>query len=103
MSTSDALIASFELLLNKDTDRFSLEDWQFAYKRVIFNMGLKILNKYPSNAFGPDPSENGGAGPSPTKAPNKGRGPYAYGGGPKGGPIIHIATTVLELGPQPQP
>ncbi len=111
MSTTDPLIADFEQLLDRRTERFSLQEWQYAYKKVIFNMGLKILERFPQNAFGPPPPPpmpagaggEPGSGHGPTKSPTKGLPPFAYGGGPTGGPIIHMAITVLELAPPPPP
>jgi hypothetical protein len=124
MSTSDSLIADFERLLNTFPET-SLQQWQFAYKKVIFLMGLKILNKFPQNAFGPEPiaeAHGGGgagggghggggpaigghgggdAGPPPTNSPIKGFGPFAAGGGPTGNPIIHVAHAALDLAPPP--
>ena len=112
-STLDSLVAEFERRLGT-VEKSSLEQWQFAYKKVIFAMGLKILEQFPRNALGPEPiavghSGGGGpaggdpghaAGPGPTKSPIKGRGPFADGGGPWG-PIIHIAIAALELAPPP--
>jgi hypothetical protein len=94
MSTNDSVIADFEQLLDRVPDDFTLEQWQFAYKKVIFAMGLKILELFPENAFGPPPTT------SPIKG---GRGPYMAGGGPTGGPIIHLASAVLGLAPPPPP
>jgi hypothetical protein len=93
MSTSDSISADFERLLEGVPENFTLEQWQFAYKQVIFAMGLKILELFPENALGPPP----------TKSPIKGRGPYMAGGGPTGGPIIHLASAALELAPPPPP
>jgi len=93
MSKSDSIIADFERLLDSIPDNFTLQQWQFAYKKVIFAMGLKILEKFPENAFGPPP----------TKSPVKGRGPFMAGGGPTGGPIIHLASAALGLAPPPPP
>jgi hypothetical protein len=118
MSTSDPVIADFERFLNTIPDTFTLQQWQFAYKKVIFTMGLKILNKFPQNAFGPDPSsplpppppgngaENGGEvaySLNVTVSPTKGRYPWAMGGGPTGNPIIHVWQAATELAPPPPP
>jgi hypothetical protein len=115
MSTSDPIIADFERFLAKIPDAFTLQQWQFAYKKVIFTMGLRILNKFPQNAFGPDPSspplpatgsENGGydvMSLSLTVSPTKGRVPWAMGGGPTGNPIIHVWQAAMELAPPPPP
>jgi hypothetical protein len=124
-STLDSLVADFKLRLDK-TDKSSLQQWQFAYKEVIFAMGLKILEKFPRNALGPEPREEGHEGGGeqlggggedaagggeeadvvrgPSKSPIKGRGPFADGGPPWGqGPIIHVVGAVLGLHPPPPP
>jgi len=115
MSTSDPLIAEFERLLDGIPDTFTLQQWQFAYKKVIFTMGLKILNKFPQDAFGPQPpwplwyapeSEghaDGAPGPMPSRPPFRGRGPNPAGGGPTGNPIIHVWYAAMELTPPPPP
>jgi hypothetical protein len=117
-STLDSLVADFERRLGS-IDRSSLQQWQFAYKKVIFAMGLKILEQFPQNALGPEPTEEGhdsgaagprggpiihggghgtGTGPSPGPSP----GPISHpSGGPWGGPIIHLATAALGLAPPP--
>jgi hypothetical protein len=87
MSTSDPLIAEFERLLERFPDTFTLQQWQFAYKKVIFRMGMEILERFPQNAYGPPPP------PPPPVEPS---------GGPWGpGPIIHLASAALGLGPTP--
>jgi hypothetical protein len=105
-STLDSFVADFKVRLNK-IDKSSLQQWQFAYKEVIFAMGLKILEQFPRNALGPEPTAKGhataealvihpaGGGP--------GGGPIIHAGGPGGGPIIHLATAVLGLAPPPPP
>jgi hypothetical protein len=125
-STLDSLVADFERRLGS-IDKSSLQQWQFAYKQVIFAMGLKILEQFPRNAFGPEPiaeghggSQGPGGGPVIHRgggAPGPGGGPIIHqpagglgggpiihqAGGPGGGPIIHLATAALELAPPPPP
>jgi hypothetical protein len=110
-STLDSLVADFKGRLNK-IDKSSLQQWQFAYKEVIFAMGLKILEQFPKNALGPVPiaEGKGGGGPGPGGGPiihipagGPGGGPIIHAGGPGGGPIIHLATAVLGLAPPPPP
>jgi hypothetical protein len=33
----------------------TLPQWQFAYRQVMFLMGMKILEQFPVEAVGPDP------------------------------------------------
>jgi hypothetical protein len=94
MSKTESVVADFELLLDKIPKTFTLEQWQFAYKQVIFTMGMKILEQFPDNAFGPKPA-------NPPVKPV--RGPNQAGGGPTGGPIIHVAIAALDLAPPPPP
>jgi hypothetical protein len=111
-STLDSLVADFKLRLDK-IDESSLQQWQFAYKEVIFAMGLKILQKFPRNALGPEPTEEehlGGGEEAdvargPARSPIKERGPFAAGGWPGSGqgPIIHVVGAVLGLHPPPPP
>jgi hypothetical protein len=79
----------------------SLPQWQFAYKRVISTMGLKILEQFPDNVIGQDP----GPSPAESSAPqpksmamNRGpSSPHMDGGtgGQSGGPVINIAIAAL--------
>lgn len=117
-STLDSLVADFERRLGS-IDGSSLQQWQFAYKKVIFAMGLKILEHFPKNALGPPPNAEGpdGGAPGPRGGPiihspggGTGTGPGPHpgpiahpSGGPWGGPIIHIAIAALDLGPPPPP
>jgi hypothetical protein len=125
-STLDSLVADFQARLEK-IDKSSLQQWQFAYKKVIFAMGMKILEKFPQNALGPVPIGEGhggggqgpGGGPIIHHHPGHGGGDPAPGGGPiihgpaggstlhaagwGGGPIIHLAIAALELAPPPPP
>lgn len=122
-STLDSLVADFQARLDK-IDKSSLQQWQFAYKKVIFAMGLKILEKFPQNALGPVPPEEGHRGGAPGGGPiihhpGHGGGDPAPGGGPiihgpaggstphpagwGGGPIIHLASAALGLAPPPPP
>lgn len=100
-STLDSLVAEFQQSLDR-IEASSLQQWQFAYKQVIFKMGFKILGLFPLNALGPVPiaePAGGSSGPSPPGP--KGHGPFAAGGGPGGGPIIHVAIGALDLTPPP--
>jgi hypothetical protein len=108
--TLDSFVADFERHLG-DVEKSTLQQWQFAYKRVIFAMGLKILEKFPRNALGPEPTEEdhggggehaGGGGPKGGAEHGGGSPFYRPAGGPWG-PIIHTAIAVSELAPPPPP
>jgi hypothetical protein len=114
-STLDSLVADFERHLGS-IEKSSLQQWQFAYKRVIFAMGLKILEKFPRNALGPEPmaagrdsgGEHPGDGENEDGGKNqdgtgRGRGPIFHPATGPWGPIIHVASAVFELAPPPPP
>jgi len=112
MSTStstsplDSLVADFKLRLDK-IDTGSLQQWQFAYKEVIFAMGLKILEKFPRNALGPTPITGGEPHTEALIVHPPGGGPAGPSLHPAGwipgGPIIHVAIAALGLAPPPPP
>jgi hypothetical protein len=68
-------------------DVASLEQAQYAYRKIIYFAGLKFLETFSDAAIGPDPSSSGhddGKSVSGGKAP---RGPHNH-GAPVGGPHI---------------
>jgi hypothetical protein len=107
--TLDSLVADFERRLG-NIEKSSLQQWQFAYKRVVFAMGLKILETFPRNALGPEPIAEGHAGGGEHAAAG---GEHAGGAGRGGfpiyhpatggpwGPIIHVWIAAMELCPPP--
>jgi hypothetical protein len=56
MPKHDAFIEEFEKLLGKIPEHYSLSQWQYAYRSVLYSMGLKILEHFPEAVVGPDPS-----------------------------------------------
>jgi hypothetical protein len=119
MSTRDTFLTDFELLVGRIPATATLDQWQYAYKQVIFTMGLQILEKFQQEALGPAPQPmpwpmpapppmpmmeatsggSGGAGgaggPQPTSGPIYNR-PYLPAYQPIG-PIIHVAKAALEI------
>jgi hypothetical protein len=65
MPKHDAFIAEFEKLLGKIPEHYSLEQWQYAYRNVVYSMGLKILERFPEAIVGPDPATNAVKPPQP--------------------------------------
>jgi hypothetical protein len=117
MAKRDAFIEDFKELLESIPDNYSLPQWQFAYRQVLYAMGMKILENFPTDAVGPDPSGVRAPGAGPAVSPGKtGVVSIAGGGGQTGGghPSIFIcefACLVLGLptvakprrpGPPPQ-
>jgi hypothetical protein len=103
MDTRDNFIKEFDELMEIPRD-YSLEQWQYVYKKVVFSIGMRILKEFRKDVFGPDPFNGGGT----TKSPNKGRLPEADGGpGPGAGghpyAIVGILNGALQLVPTPKP
>jgi hypothetical protein len=104
MDTRDNFIKEFDELMETPRD-YSLEQWQYVYKKVVFSIGMKILKEFRRDVFGPDPFNGAGT----TKSPNKGRPPAADGGpgpGPGGHPyaiIVGILNGALQLVPCSKP
>lgn len=110
MPTSSALKTELARLIGEIPDKATLPEAQFAYRQVIFFMGLKILEAFPEAAIGPVERESLARA---TNAPaggetgggghGGGRGPEteAGGGGQTGGghinTVIKIAGIVLCL------
>ena len=103
MANRDAFIEDFKKLLDRIPDDYSLPQWQHAYRQIIYLMGLKILEKFPNDVFGPEPGE---AVPYPTVM-SAGANPDKS-GGPGGHPniICRLVCVVLDIPPRagkPQP
>ena len=103
MAKRDAFVADFKKLLETISD-YSLPQWQFAYRNVIYSMGLEILKKFPSDVVGPDPSEPGGPAPRAAMGTANPWSP-AGSGGPGGHPntICELACAALGVGPSGKP
>jgi hypothetical protein len=55
MADLDALTDQFTKLLGNTTNK-SLAEWRYAYRKVIYSMGLRILEDFPEIILGPTPS-----------------------------------------------
>ena len=53
MASRDAFSKKLKLLLREVPADTSLEEWQYLYRQTIFSMGMKILEKFPRDAYGP--------------------------------------------------
>jgi len=74
MLTHKEFEENFNRLLKDISGEFSLAEWQFIYRQVIFATGFEILKRFPRVAVAPDPFD---------KRPEKGGGhgqQYASGG-----------------------
>jgi|HubBroStandDraft_2_1064218.scaffolds.fasta_scaffold02710_2 hypothetical protein len=98
MDTRDNFIKEFDELMEIPRD-YSLEQWQYVYKKVVFSIGMRILKEFRKDVFGPDPFNGGGT----TKSPNKGGNPVQAGPGPGPGwhpsVVVGILSGVLQLVP----
>lgn len=57
---SNSFPEQFKQMLGGLPGNYSLEEWQYLYRDVIFSMGLQILERFSSDAIGPNPFERGG-------------------------------------------
>jgi hypothetical protein len=55
MSKRERFAEKFSELLREIPDDYSLPEWQHAYRQVIFSMGMKILNQFPTQAVSDPP------------------------------------------------
>jgi hypothetical protein len=100
MAKRNAFIKEFKKLLKSIPDNYTLPQWQFAYRQVLYSMGMKILENFEDDVVGPDPSGAQGAGPKPGQSPSKSRGPEA--GGQTGGghqTVCKFVCAVLDVTP----
>jgi len=57
MAERDVFIENFQALLDSIPRTYSLPQWQYAYREVVYSMGLKILENFRRDVIGPDPTE----------------------------------------------
>lgn len=55
MSDLDALTEQFQRLLDGIRDKHTLEEWRFAYRKIIYAGAIKILDDFPEIIIGPAP------------------------------------------------
>jgi hypothetical protein len=94
-SCPHTIAETFSRLLREIPAGTSLPEWQHLYRQAIFSMGLQILELFPKDAVGPDPSapgSSGGVAPPPGNT-----NPVIYGQGPGTHPnsITELAQFVL--------
>jgi hypothetical protein len=102
MDSRDDFIKEFDELLKRPRD-YSLEQWQYVYKQVVFSMGMQILEEFHQDVLGEDPFSGGGSHHHKSSI-KKGRPPEKEGSGPGPGGGGHpydiipcIVKGVLEL------
>ena len=55
MSNLDTLAEQFEQLLEGVRGKYSLEEWRYAYQKIIYSGAMKILENFPEIIVGPAP------------------------------------------------
>jgi hypothetical protein len=97
MTERDVFIEDFKGLLDRIPDTYSLPQWQFAYRQVIYSMGLKILENFPKDVVGPDPT---GSVAAATYSTITSAGASSAHTGPGGHPniVCKLACAVLGVG-----
>ena len=70
MDTSNAFKAKLLRLAGEIPDASSLQQAQYAYGRIVYLLGLQILESFPEAAIGPDPSSEVDHAASQVKAAN---------------------------------
>jgi hypothetical protein len=78
MSELDTLTEQFERLLEGIHGKHTLEEWRYAYRKVVYFGAMKILGDFPGIILGPAPlpvRSGKGRGPVPAGATT---GPVAY-------------------------
>lgn len=68
MSTHDAFAQKFRELLRDVPNDYTLEQWQHAYRQVMFFMGMRILERFSNdavNAIEAQPAQKIGPHPCP--------------------------------------
>jgi hypothetical protein len=98
MSATDVFAENFQKLLREIPVGTKLPEFQFLYRKVIFSMGLQILQRFEKDAVGPSPSAQAAAS---NTGDNKGDEVAAS---QPGGPHPHIeelVAYVLSIRPEP--
>jgi hypothetical protein len=112
MSELDTLTEQFERLLDGIRTKHTLEEWRFAYRKIIYSGGMKILDDFPEIIVGQaplPPRSEKKAVAAPTRGNPAGiRGPVTgvtYGQAPPFHPssIGELVCIVLGTCPQQQP
>jgi hypothetical protein len=88
MSELDSLPEQFERLLGGIGTGNSLEEWRYAYRKVVYSGAMRILKEFPEIIIGPPPpppqlQRQPGPGPAPGGNPQIGGGnrpPYSTAG-----------------------
>ena len=97
MTERDVFIEDFKGLLDRIPDTYSLPQWQFAYRQVIYSMGLQILDKFRRDVVGPDPTEPVAAASNSTTT-SGGASSAHVGPGPHPNIVCKLACAVLGVG-----
>jgi hypothetical protein len=99
MSELDTLTEQFEGLLEGIRGKYTLQEWRYAYRKVIYSGAMKILEDFPAIIIGPPP-------PPPPQLQEQ-RAPTHGGGAAKGGPgphpVVQQPPAIIIAGQRPPP
>jgi hypothetical protein len=98
MAERDVFMEDFRELLDRIPDTYSLPQWQYAYRRVIYSMGLKILGHFPQDVVGPDPAEPDAAAANSTITSRGASSDHSGGQNPHPNVVCKLACAVLGVG-----
>jgi len=98
MSELDTLPEQFERLLDGIRGKFTLAEWRYAYRKVIYSGARKILDDFPEIVIGPPPPPpQSGKGPGPAPGGNPaGQQPGAHPVGIAGQPPPYHPSAIHE-------
>jgi hypothetical protein len=91
MSTPYPFSEQFGRMLREVPDHYSLAEWQYLYRQVIYSMGMRILERFPQEFLAPDPFVVA-RGPAPPPPPPilQGRPPWEPGAAGLAGVVLGI-------------
>jgi hypothetical protein len=95
MPHHDTFTKDFDKLLAIIPDDFTLAQWQFAYRSVVYSMGMKILERFPEAVIGSRPHVQ--PAPHVEMMTTGGAQIPAAAGGPGGGGHPHTICTLVCL------
>jgi len=97
MSELDTLTEQFERLLEGIRTKYTLADWRYAYRKVIYSGAMKILEDFPEIIIGSPPQ------PSPQLQEQRAHGGGAPMAGPGPHPGVQQPPAIIIAGQRPPP
>jgi hypothetical protein len=94
MARPESFDEKFRELLREIPEDSGLLEWQHLYRQVIFDMGLKLLARFPADAVGAALLPN-----QPRKGHDHGPGSGGQSGGPHPSIVLGLAGAALGIQP----